>query len=534
VRGATQREAPIAAFAAVEVFALVLWLAIGRREWFYHDDWDPLATRKAGDLGDLFRPHNGHWITLPTLMYRFFFTAFGLRAYMPYRIVVLVAYLATAALLLVVMRRAGTNPWIATAAASLFALFGTGWANIIRPFQITFVSSLALGLVYLILVDHDGPFDRRDAIGLAVGFVSLLTSGVAVVMVGVVGIAVLFRRGWRLAALHVTPLAVCFIVWLLAIGHQGGVTRSTAPGDIVSFVTEGFREAFGALGPAAWFGALFTAVLVVGVALAVRQRRESGELAQLVVPLALLAGTIVFLTLSATGGRANTGAADARQSRYVSLVVAMLLPALAIAVDALVRRWRWLLSVGLVLLLAGIPHNIRAAQSAQKPLNAIYDRTKRVMLTVANDKQASTVPKTLRPEPAAAHQVTVGWLVDGAAQHRIPAPHKPLTLFDHIWAQFLISFYQDGSAGPHTHCTALTKPLVLRPKKGDELGVFGGQLVLTPATNARLNPQLLLDPANGSSVRILRDFDYPVRIEAFQKTDVPRVCTSRVRLGRTP
>ena len=434
-------------FAAVTVFALVLWLAIGRREWFYHDDWDPLATRQAGNLGDLFRPHNGHWITLPILMYRLFFTVFGLRVYLPYRIVVLVAYLATVALLLVVMRRAGTNPWIATAAASLFALFGTGWANIIRPFQITFVSSLALGLVYLILVDHDGPFDRRDAIGLVVGFVSLLTSGVAVVMVSVVGIAVLVRRGWRLAAVLVTPLAVCFLVWLLAIGHQGGVTRSTAPGDIVSFVTEGFREAFGALGPAAWFGVVFTAVLVGGIALAVRQRRESGELAQLIVPLALLAGTIVFLALSATGGRANTGAADARQSRYVSLVVAMMLPALAIAIDALARRWRWFLAVGLALLLVGIPHNIHAAQTAQKPLNAIYNRTKRVMLTVAHDPQARTVPRTLRPEPAAAHQVTVGWLLDGAGRHRIPAPHR-LTLFDYIWDRFLISFYQDGSSGP--------------------------------------------------------------------------------------
>ena len=507
----------------VEVFALVLWLAIGRREWFYHDDWDPLATRRAGNLGDLFRPHNGHWITLPILMYRLFFAVFGLRAYLPYRIVVLVAYLATAALLLVVMRRAGTDPWIATGAASLFAFFGTGWANIIRPFQVTFVSSLALGLVYLILVDHDGPFDRRDAIGLAVGLLSLLTSGVAVVMVSVVGIALLFRRGWRIAALHTAPPAACFLVWLLAIGHQGGVTRSTVPGDIVSFVAEGFREAFGALGPAAWFGALFTPVLVIGIALAARQRRASGELTQIIVPLALLAGTIVFLTLSATGGRANTGAADARQSRYVSLVVAMLLPALAIALDALARRWRWFLAVGLALLLAGIPHNIHAAQTAQKPLNAIYDRTKRVMLTVAHDPKARTVPRMLRPEPAAAHQVTVGWLLDGAAQHRIPAPHR-LTLFDYIWDRFLIAFYQDGSTGPRTHCTTLAKPHVFRLRKGDQLGVFGGQLVLTPAMNVPLNPQLLLDPANGSSVRILRDLG-PVRIEAFQKGDKPRACT---------
>ena len=292
----------------------MLWLQIGRREWFYHDDWDPLANRKAGNLGDLFRPHNGHWITLPILMYRLFYRVFGLHAYLPYRIVVLTVYLVAGALLLVIMRRAGVNPWLATAAASLFALFGTGWANIIRPFQVTFVSSLALGLLALVLVDHDGPFDRRDGLGLVAGLLALMTSGVAVVMIALVGITVLFRRGWRLALVHVVPPAVCFLVWLVAIGHEGesGVSSHTSPGGVVRFVVEGLRGVFGALGPAAWFGAFLTIALVAGVALAASQRRASGELAQLAVPLALLAGTVVFLVVSAAGGHGNTGAADAR------------------------------------------------------------------------------------------------------------------------------------------------------------------------------------------------------------------------------
>ena len=177
-----------------------------------------------------------------------------------------------------------------------------------------------------------------------------------------------------------------------------------------------------------------------------------------------------------------------------------------------------------MVLVAGIPHNIHEARSAQQPLNAIYDRTKRVMLTVAHDRQARLVPKSLRPEPASAHQVTVGWLLDGAAQGRIPAPHK-LTIFDFIWDRFLISFYQDGSAGPRTHCSVPHgRPVVLRLKKGDVLGVFGGQLVLMPAKNVPLNPELLLDPANGTAVRILRDLG-PIRVSAFARNVPVRVCT---------
>src|SRR3954469_13319263 len=122
----------------VEISALVLWLMLGRAQWFYRDEWDFVAARKAGDLGDLFRPHNEHWTTAPILLYRALYGLFGLRVYLPYRLPVLLLHLTAAALLLVVTRRAGVSPWIATAAASLFALFGAGWQNIVQPFQICF------------------------------------------------------------------------------------------------------------------------------------------------------------------------------------------------------------------------------------------------------------------------------------------------------------------------------------------------------------------------------------------------------------
>ena len=444
--------------------------------------------------------------------------------YLPYRLVVLVAYLAAAALLLVVMRRAGADPWIATAAASLFALFGTGWANIIRPFQVTFVVSLVLGLVYLILVDHDGPFDRRDWLGLIAGLLALMTSAVAVVMIFLVGVLVLARRGWRLALLHVTPPAVCFLVWLLAIGHkdQGGVTQHLTPAAIVRFIAQGLRAALGGFGPTAWFGVLLTIALVAGLVIAIRERRQSGRLTELTVPLALLAGTVVFLAISAAGGHGNTGAADARQSRYVSLVAALILPSLAIALDGLARQWRWFVPVAVAVLLVGIPHNINTARTAQRPLNAIYFRTKRVMLTVAHDPKAKDVPKTLRPEPASAHQVTVGWLLDGAAHGHIPAPSH-LSIFDFIWDRFLIAFYQNGTNGPTTHCTTVRHPIVLTLTKGEIIGVHGGQMVFTPAKTVPLNPNLLLDPVNGTAVEVLRTLGR-VQVSVFQKGQLTRVC----------
>ena len=88
------RRAPFLVFAAVQLFALVFWLNAGRLEWFYLDEWDFLAQRKATNLGDLFRPHNEHWTTVPILFYRALYFFFGLREYFPYRLVVVVFYLA--------------------------------------------------------------------------------------------------------------------------------------------------------------------------------------------------------------------------------------------------------------------------------------------------------------------------------------------------------------------------------------------------------------------------------------------------------
>jgi hypothetical protein len=145
---------------------LPLLFALGRYRWFFHDEWDYLAGRNGGDIENILIPHNEHWSTLPILVYRALFRLVGLRSYLPYQAVLVVLHLTAAALLRVVMRRAGVGPWIATAAAALFVLFGTGAENLVYAVNMGFAGALVFGLVQLLLADHDGPIDRRDAIGL--------------------------------------------------------------------------------------------------------------------------------------------------------------------------------------------------------------------------------------------------------------------------------------------------------------------------------------------------------------------------------
>jgi len=193
---------------------LILW-RLGNQRWFSNDEWDFLSTRHLTDVGDLFRPHNEHWTTLPIVAFRLVWSVNGLRSYWPYQVLSVGAHLSAVVLLRVVMRRAGVRPWFATVAAGSLLLFGPGAQDIVEAFQITFVGAFAFGPVQLVLADHDGPVDRNDWLGLAAGAAALLCSGIGLTMALTVGVAVLIRRGWRLALFHTVPLGAMYGVWWL-------------------------------------------------------------------------------------------------------------------------------------------------------------------------------------------------------------------------------------------------------------------------------------------------------------------------------
>jgi len=249
----------LAVFGVLAVASIPLYLVFARGEWFFLDEWDFLADRTAWNVGDLLRPHVNHWTTLPIVAWRILWSVFGLRTYVPYVLLSVLVHVVVAALARVVMRRAGVDPWIATAVAGVVLVFGAGAQNVIYAFQITFTGALAFGLTQLVLADHDGPIDRRDWLGLLAGLLGLMCSGVAIAMVAVVGLAALARRGWRVAAFHVAPLAVAYLAWWAKYARS----ETDLTGDIGStfgFVRRGLTIAFGSLGQVVGVGALIAVV----------------------------------------------------------------------------------------------------------------------------------------------------------------------------------------------------------------------------------------------------------------------------------
>ena len=246
----------------------LLWA--GRGGWFLFDDWDYLVRRKAGNLGDLVRPHNGHWVTIPIIVYRALWSLFGL-SYRPYQLVSIISNLVGVLLLLVVMLRARTRPWLAVMMATLVVFFGDAQPNVaLIVTSITFAAfALPLGLMQLLLADHEGALDYRDWPGLGAALCALLCSSVAITMLFVVGVAVAIKRGWRRAAFHVLPPIVIFSVWYAMIGRNEVMPGDPAGfrplGSAIHFASILLTGTFESLTRAGRVGIVFVVVLLVGL-----------------------------------------------------------------------------------------------------------------------------------------------------------------------------------------------------------------------------------------------------------------------------
>ena len=138
--------------------------------WFGGDDWFILLDRRVspgpGQLG-LFEPHFEHWTTVPILVFRAFEELFGVREYWPYVLLLVIVHLAIVVLLWQVMVRAAIDPWLALGFTAVVAMPGVGFENLTNVWQVTLVSSVALGLGALLLLPERGPLGlaRRRGVG---------------------------------------------------------------------------------------------------------------------------------------------------------------------------------------------------------------------------------------------------------------------------------------------------------------------------------------------------------------------------------
>jgi hypothetical protein len=296
------------------------------KQWFDLDEWDFLAYRgvRLGNHG-IFYPHNEHWVTIPILVWRGIFSLVGVRDYWLYALPMILAHLAIVYLLWRLMLRHNVEPWTATLLVAAFAVLGVGSEELSRAFQLTFLGSVAFGLLAIDAIERG-----KLWIPALWGLCALMCSNIGVPMlVGCVLVA-LVRRRPAAAAIAAVPPALCFVIWYEVIGHAG--TRASADlaslsvGGLATYVWTGLTASTGGfVDGSPRLGALIVAVLA-GAAVVRRN-----------VPAALALTSVAFYAFVAIG-RLQLGTNEAAAPRYSYISIALFLPLIGQLLTMLVRN----------------------------------------------------------------------------------------------------------------------------------------------------------------------------------------------------
>lgn len=363
---------PLIATITIIVVGSVFLLVEARHLWFFGDDWMFLLERRlsSGPVEALMAPHNEHWSAVPILIYRMLFSVFGLQHYLVFAVLPIAAHAAACLLFFLVLRRCEVQPWIAVGVTTVMVFLGAGAENLLWSFQVGMISSAALGLGALLVAT--GTAARRST-GLVwlLSVLSLMTASTAIPMLLWLGAHTLLRDGLRRALLLTLPPMAVWGAWFLVWGRDAETGIATAAAsDVVPMAWRGLSATWENMSGFAGAGpAIVVGLVVAALALHPGTPRRT---------LALSAWAAVFVAyLMFSYSRGSYGPDAATTSRYAYFGALLMLPSVALVLDALLARVRprsieAALSIATLLALLVGPgifavHDFRVARDAMTP-----------------------------------------------------------------------------------------------------------------------------------------------------------------------
>jgi hypothetical protein len=268
IHGVSSTSLALGSLAVLMGLAAIVIYRKGLGTTFYFDEWAFVIDRQPWRWDIVLTPYNGHLSLLPIVVYKLLFMTVGLGPYWVYRLVLLAFHFLCVALLFVYARhRVGDA--LAVCVAALVLFLGTAWHDLLVPFQIGFLGSVAGGLAMLVALD------RRTLAGDVIAAVALAVSlsssslGVSFALAALVEVLLRDDR-WRRAWIAVLPFAL-YLVWYVdyrnspqsvraAVGPLGSVVRANFP-VLGSYSAEASAAAFGGL---FGLGSAWGRLLVVG------------------------------------------------------------------------------------------------------------------------------------------------------------------------------------------------------------------------------------------------------------------------------
>ena len=315
----------LAVFAFLVVVAFVLLYRKGLGTTFYYDEWNFVMNRREWDVETFLRAHNEHLSLLPVLIFKLLFVTVGLDSYGVYRVLLLLLHVVCV-VLVYFLARERVEPPLALGVAAVILFLGAAWNDLLVPFQISFLLSVAAGLGMLIALE------RRDLAGtIAVALllaVSLASSSVGIAFGAAAAVHVLVRDD-RLSRLWAVAVpGALYLAWLLEYGDptatSGGRSLTTLAKDNLpaapGYVATAAAGAWGAVTGLGvdWARPLALASFLLLAYVLVRSRALSLRL------LALLAAAAAYWGLAAVF-RAHVNPPTDSRYLYLGAVLVLLI-----------------------------------------------------------------------------------------------------------------------------------------------------------------------------------------------------------------
>ncbi len=396
------------ALAGLVAVALAMLLYLGRSTSFYFDEWDWILGRRGWNLDALLLPHNEHLSLAPVLVFKLLFATVGIDSYLPYRVAGLVVHCAVVLLLFAYARRR-VGDVLALGAAAIILFLGTAWPDVLWPFQMGFLGSLAAGIGALLALDRE---DRRGDVTAAVLLaVALSSSSLGIPLLFAAALEVLGRPDRRARWWVIAAPAVLYGAWYVGYGGQSSATSDNLFG-APHYVAEAAAGAAGALFS---LGRDWGRTLAVGllVALLVGLHRRGHASWRLI---ALIAAPLGFWFLTAVA-RGQLGEPASPRYLYPGAVFLLLI---AVEAAAGLRLTRGALAVGAVILAAALLGNVGAMRDGA---GFLRDESTAVDGALAAlPLVAAKVGPDFQPDPESAPQIRAGAYLAAVRDLGSPAP----------------------------------------------------------------------------------------------------------------
>lgn len=217
-RKARPRTWGVLALAVAASASAGLLLYLDSQLTFIADDWELLVARDGLSAATVFEPFHENIVAGPAVVYKLLLAVFGMSSALPFYVVSISLFLASAVLLFAYLRpRVGD--WLAFLAAFLILFLGAAFEDLLWAFQIGYFACAAAGLGMLVALDRED--ERGDWVACGLLVVSIFFSSLGLVfLLAAVADLILGRRP-RLRRLSVVLLpATLFGLWWLIWGHE--------------------------------------------------------------------------------------------------------------------------------------------------------------------------------------------------------------------------------------------------------------------------------------------------------------------------